>query len=195
MRISAIFQPFSYSCKPSFIEEFGENAYAKMKELVDKIIRALIGWAKRSCVVLSVWYECVIAYGDNGEPIPHIHGVLMASMAKARRQLDYYWQKYGLGFTGWRCPGHGGKPPSNAWWGRFENYKYGLNGWIGGGYWDKAKQRPNKGYLNSKANKYHTAMKHRSTSKKMGRLAIYDFYDVYQQGEREFYTFLNRFKC
>ena len=185
MRIATVFKPFSYSCKSLFINEFGENAYAEMKEIVKKIIRAVMSWANRCGAIVSVWYKAV-AYNKHGEYCPHVHGVLFADTYKARDKLNEQWQKKGLGFTGWRCSGHGGKPPSNAWYGDFRQYKNGLAGWIGGGYWDKSKKRPNKGYLNSKANKYGTGIvQRRSTAFRQSRLkvSIYDINDYYQQGK------------
>ena len=185
MKITAIFKPFSFSCKSSFLDEFGENAYEAMKEILDKIINAVMSWAGRCGAIVAVWYKAV-AYNEHGDYCPHIHGVLFADTYKARDKLNEQWQKKGLGFTGWRCSGRGGKPPSNAWWGDFSKYKNGLAGWIGGGFWDKQQKRPNRGYLNSKANRYGTAIKQRrSTAFNRSRikLSVYDIDKRYQRGE------------
>lgn len=182
MRTTELFKPFSYSCKSLFIDEHGENAYAEMKKLVEKIVRAVMSWANRCGAIVAIWYKAV-AYNEKGEYCPHIHGVLFADTYKARDKLNELWQSKGLGFTGWRCRN---KPPSNAWYGDFSRYKHGLAGWIGGGFWDKQKKRPNKGYLNSKANRYGTAIvqrKSKAFNQSRLKLSIYDINDYYQHGE------------
>lgn len=185
MRMTTVFKPFTFSCKREFLEKFGEKAYSEMKKLIEKIIKALLSWANRHNAVVAIWYKTV-AYDKKGKRCPHVHGVLFADTYRARDKLNEQWRAKGLGFTGWRCSGHGGKPPSNAWWGDFRQYPKGLVGWIGGGFWDKQHKRPNKGYLNAKANRYGTAIVQRRSkafNKARMKLSIYDINYYYQQGE------------
>lgn len=65
MRTTALFKPFSYSCKSLFIDEHGENAYAEMKKLVEKIVRAVMSWANRCGAIVAIWYKAV-AYNEKG---------------------------------------------------------------------------------------------------------------------------------